>query len=63
MFPFLIGKVLTDNPIFGLREWLEEFPFLIGKVLTINEVCDLYARFMFPFLIGKVLTEKRWEKS
>ena len=32
-FPFLIGKVLTEN-LFGSYNAEEVFPFLIGKVLT-----------------------------
>ena len=57
-FPFLIGKVLTDEPTDD--EWsviLGEFPFLIGKVLTTKpEPTRPTTPKEFPFLIGKVLT-------
>ena len=33
MFPFLIGKVLTENIMLKYPS-IEKFPFLIGKVLT-----------------------------
>ena len=60
MFPFLIGKVLTEcsyGPAVCHREF--KFPFLIGKVLTLLRHLDSQmrvVRFQFPFLIGKVLT-------
>ena len=33
MFPFLIGKVLTQNGL-EIGDKSSKFPFLIGKVLT-----------------------------
>ncbi len=34
MFPFLIGKVLTEEELNAAKAYLTVFPFLIGKVLT-----------------------------
>ena len=36
MFPFLIGKVLTDSRTVGSVAFKNQFPFLIGKVLTLT---------------------------
>ena len=58
MFPFLIGKVLTEPAMISVMI-PDKFPFLIGKVLTLlltdtTQLCTEKVR--FPFLIGKVLT-------
>ena len=34
MFPFLIGKVLTNDAEKIIYKLIDLFPFLIGKVLT-----------------------------
>ena len=57
VFPFLIGKVLTEDDMHGYGHLNAiEFPFLIGKVLAITKMSMSPKGKKFPFLIGKVLT-------
>ena len=58
-FPFLIGKVLTEDSM-EQNQLLVEYPFLIGKVLTRCRAAGIFTQQLdlkkYPFLIGKVLT-------
>ena len=59
VFPFLIGKVLTNTVSAAIYKiyYMLAFPFLIGKVLTVSLKSQANMQtIMFPFLIGKVLT-------
>ena len=58
MFPFLIGRIRTDQKLYETVAVSITFPFLIGRIRTEMHVCPNVLKQLveFPFLIGRIRT-------
>jgi len=59
MFPFLIGRIRTEELSMTINTSLIRFPFLIGRIRTAAMNPDTEDYEVFPFLIGRIRTYTR----